>query len=117
MYELSFCHAAPEGMTAEATASAEGEGDVTATTYAASAPPSTSSLNTGAVDKAAFDAALFELRKLVDTSSEGTYLPLHAQAEARASRWECTNTTQRKRAVRVCTCIQHHLIRQIIKCC
>lgn len=73
-------------MTAEATASVDGEGDVNSTSNAASAPPSASGLGAGAVDKAAFDAALFELRKLVDTSSEGSYLPLHAQAEARASR-------------------------------
>jgi hypothetical protein len=41
----------------------------------------------GVADKGLFDAALFELRKHVDTATEGPYLVLHAKAEARACRW------------------------------
>lgn len=73
----------------EATSGAEGteEREGTGSSQAA-AVPQMPAAGAGVADKSAFDTALFELRKLVDTS-EGAYLPLHAKAEARASRLVC----------------------------
>ncbi|KAF5831377.1 hypothetical protein DUNSADRAFT_13193 [Dunaliella salina] len=77
---------ASEGVSMEATSGAEGteEREGTGSSQAA-AVPQMPAAGAGVADKSAFDTALFELRKLVDTS-EGAYLPLHAKAEARASR-------------------------------
>lgn len=79
-------------MSIEATTMQEGvpeaeRGDGTNPTPGASTQMAQVAGSKAAADKAVFDAALFELRKYVDTAAEGPYLVLHAKAEARACRW------------------------------